>query len=158
MIKKIVLITCLSLSIVGLAGCVPAQPAPKLNPLQIQAMQTQDFNAPKKKTFDAVMTVLQNEGYMIQTADLDTGFITGKSTTKSDGWGDQSTLSVTAFITKAKKKNKIYSHVRLSFVENKNVIQGRNSSYTISHQIIDTSLYRQVFNAIRQQVFVAGAM
>jgi hypothetical protein len=55
-----------------LIGCVPAPQKPKLNPLQIEAMQTQQFNAPKRKTFDAVMTVLQNEGYVIKAANYDT--------------------------------------------------------------------------------------
>ncbi|MCK4608665.1 MAG: hypothetical protein KAT71_04210, partial [Gammaproteobacteria bacterium] len=67
-----------------LSGCGPTPPPkPKLNSLQIEAMQTQEFNAPKRKTFDAVMTVLQNDGYVIQAANYDTGFITAKSSTRS---------------------------------------------------------------------------
>ena len=124
----------------------------------VQRWQTQDFHASKKKTFNAVMTVLQNYGYVIQTADYNTGFITGKSPTQGGGWGNQqSTLSVTAFITSTKKKGKKYTHVRLSFVKH-TVTHQHRMSYTDSSQILSTSLYTKTFNAIRQQVFVAGAL
>lgn len=68
-----------------LGGCVsaPPPPKPKLNPLQIQAMQTRDFEATKRPVFNAVMTTLQNEGYTVEAANYDTGFITAKSTTRN---------------------------------------------------------------------------
>ena len=132
---------------VFIAGCAMAPPKPKLNPLQIQTMQSQDFTASKKQAFNAVMTVFQNDGYIIQTADLDTGFITAKSPTSGD-----ERLMVTAFITAKSKKT---THIRLNFVKHVTVRQGR-MSYTKTIQVIDTSLYKKTFNDIRQQLFVGG--
>ncbi len=134
-------------------------PTPKLNSLQIEAMQTQVFPAAKKPTFNAVMTVLQNEGYTIKTADYDTGFITGKSPTKSGFGFDGSThtsILATAFVTPVKQNNKTASQIRLSFVENQEVTH--NGTYTNSTQILDPEVYKKAFSNIRQQVFVAGSV
>lgn len=139
-----------------LGGCTFGPPPPQLNPLQIQAMQTQEFTASKKKTFDAAMTVLQNDGYVITTADLDTGFITAKGPTQ-DNFGQQVHLSITAFVTTYKSKGKTISRVRLSFVQN-TTVSGQQGTFTQDQQILDTGLYKKTFNDIRQQVFVAGSM
>lgn len=79
MLKKYVI----AILVVGLlSGCtIPPPPKPKLNPLQIQTLQTQAFTAAKRTTFNAVMTVLQNNGYLIQSANFKTGYITAKSPT-----------------------------------------------------------------------------
>ncbi len=74
--------------IIGLlSGCVA--PPPKMNALQIQAMQTRDFNTSKTKAFNAVMTVFQNDGYTIGTANKSTGYITAKGVTQSTPFVDQ---------------------------------------------------------------------
>lgn len=69
-----------------LSGCATTPIRPKLNPLQIQAMQTQEFMASKRTAFNAVMTVLQNDGFMIQSANFKTGYITAKSTTSGQSF------------------------------------------------------------------------
>jgi len=131
-----------------IAGCVATStPRPKLNPLQIQTMQSQNFTVSKKQAFNAVMTVFQNDGYIIQTADLDTGFITGKSPTS----GNKS-LAVTAFLTAKTKKT---THIRLNFVRHV-VMRHRRMAYTKTIQVLNTSLYKKTFNDIRQQVFVVA--
>ena len=166
-----------------LAGCGPTPPPkPKLNALQIQAMQTQEFTANKRKTFDAVMTVLQNEGYTIQAANFNTGFITAKSAAKASrsdagemyftpgffGGGvamrpqyESRNKSVTAFITPGKSTNKpnnkpkTTTRVRLNFIAHR-TISGNGATSNQDQQILDTTVYKQAFNEIRQQVFVAG--
>ncbi len=85
-IKIIIGLCCVG--IIGLlSGC--AAPPPKMNSLQIQAMQTRDFNTSKTKAFNAVMTVFQNDGYTIGTANKSTGYITGKGLTQSNPFVDQ---------------------------------------------------------------------
>ena len=114
----------------------PAQFHP--NPLQAQAMQTQEFQATKRKTFDAVMTVFQDKGYMVQNSDYNSGYISAR---RAGGQG----VSVTATITSSKKGKDTFSKVRLSYV-------------TPRSQISDPSFYQQIFNDIRQQLFVGDAM
>ncbi len=174
MLRKILLPLILS---VCLIGCVMAPPPPQLNPLQIEAMQTQQFDAAKRKTFDAVMTVLQNEGYVIQAANYDTGFITAKSETQEasgmddpffqfamgfggNGRPEHITFdkTVSAFVTPVKIKGKTSSKVRLSFVAHRTITGGGEGTRTEDKQILDPELYKKIFADIRQQVFVAGAM
>ena len=67
----------------ALVGCVMPmnQPQTKLQmtSLEIQAIQSQTFEADKRMTFNSVMSVLQDKGYIIGSASLDTGFITAES-------------------------------------------------------------------------------
>ncbi len=130
----------LALALVGLfslnINAFPAQFHP--NSLQTQAMQTQEFQATKRKTFDAVMTVFQNNGYMVQDSDYNSGYISAR---RAEAQG----VSVTATIISSKKGKETYSKVRLSYV-------------TPRSQVYDPSFYQQVFNDIRQQLFVGDAM
>jgi len=174
--NKVILLT---LILGFLTGCGPTPPPkPKLNSLQIQAMQTQQFNTSKRNTFNAVMTILQNEGYVIQAANYDTGFITAQSATKNvnSGFGDifvdaliiggggaahpehiSYNKSVSAFVTPIKTaKHKSAAKVRLSFVAHKTI--SGNGTRTEDQQIIDSSVYKKAFVDIRQQLFVAPDM
>ncbi len=174
--NKVILLT---LILGCLTGCGPTPPPkPELNSLQIQAMQTQQFNASKRNTFNAVMTVLQNEGYVIQAANYDTGFITAQSATKkvSSDLGDMRfglffggvggsaqpehityDESVSAFVTPINTvKHKSAAKVRLSFVAHKTI--SGNGTRTEDQQIIDSSVYKKAFVDIRQQLFVAPDM
>lgn len=158
-----------------LMGCTPSPPKPQLNPLQIEAMQTQQFDGSKRKTFDAVMTVLQNSGYVIQAANYDTGFITAKSETKSSSSSFGETLmvalaagggaqpqhtsydkTVSAFVSPVKVKQKTSTKVRLSFVAHQTITG--NGTRTNDQQILNPDVYKKAFADIRQQIFVAGSM
>jgi hypothetical protein len=162
-----------------LTGCGPTPPPkPKMNSLQVQAMQTEQFNASKRNTFNAVMTVLQNEGYVIQAASYDTGFITAQSATKeaNPDFGDifvgaligggggtaqpehiSYNKSVSAFVTPVQTaKHKSAAKVRLSFVAHKTI--SGNGTRTEDQQILDSSVYKKAFVDIRQQLFVAPDM
>ncbi len=135
MIYKTILLTIVSFFCINI-NAFPAQFHP--NPLQAQAMQTQEFQATKRKVFDAVMTVFQNNGYMVQDSDYNSGYISARRA------GAQG-VSVTATITSSKKGKDTFSKVRLSYV-------------TPRSQVYDPSFYQQVFNDIRQQLFVGDAM
>src|SRR3546814_17961003 len=65
-------------------GSAPAMAKDKieLSPLQLQAMQTKEFEAAKEPVFASVMSVLQDAGYRIENADLATGLITGIGSSK----------------------------------------------------------------------------
>jgi hypothetical protein len=150
-----------------LSGCEMQPPPPKPTSLQVEAMQTQTFETSKRKAFNAVMTVFQNKGYTIQSADLDTGFITAKSATTGAGAGMgpmgrapthiDTTMTSTAFISTITKQNKTVAVVRLSFVINKTT-SGISGTYTDNIQVLDPDVYKMHFADIRQQIFVAGAV
>lgn len=155
------------LGAITLVGCQTQAPPPKPTPLQVEAMQTQTFETTKRKAFNAVMVVFQNKGYTIQSADLDTGFITAKSATTGTGTGMgpmgrapthiDTSMTATAFISEVPQKNKIIAAVRLSFVINKTT-SGVSGTYTDNSQVLDPDFYKMFFSDIRQQIFVASAI
>jgi hypothetical protein len=54
-----------------MAGCTIAPPAP--TPLQIQAFQSHEFETQKRVAFGSVLSVFQDLGYIVQSADIETG-------------------------------------------------------------------------------------
>ena len=57
---------------ITLFGCATA-PKQDLTSLQIQAFQTREFEAPIKIVFGSVLSVFQDLGYIVDSADRETG-------------------------------------------------------------------------------------
>lgn len=128
---------------------------PTKTSLEIQAIQSTEYGAPYKVVFAASLSVLQDLGYIISTADLETGLITAASP-KSQ----QTTLfrgkimknrRTTVFIEampSAKTK------VRVNFVdeeENSSFIGMKGASVT---PIEGQNLYQDTFERIQKAIFV----
>ncbi|MEA1013615.1 hypothetical protein [Sphingosinicella sp. LY1275] len=138
-----------------------AKKKPELTPLQLQQMQSRDVEAPKNVAFAAVMTVLQDSGYRIGSADKDTGLITGAASTNSKltwrpfvGFGrGKKTPVVSAFI---EDRSPTMSRIRLNFVMSQNSSNqfGGNSD---EEPILDPAVYQDAFEKIEQAVFVRQA-
>ena len=65
------------------AAPVSAKKTPEPTGLELQQLQSHDFEGDKDMVFASVMSVLQDSGYRIQAADKDTGLITGIASTKT---------------------------------------------------------------------------
>ena len=153
------------LSALTLSACASGHVVkePTLSPLELQAMQTREFEAPKTMAFASIMTVLQDAGYIVESADLATGFITGKSPATSVdtfnlflGFGKKhGTTRVTAFVEPIGQK---YSKVRLNFVaiETKSVGYGIESR--VDTPLEDHELYQNVFEKIDEAIFMRKAI
>ncbi len=130
--------------------------------LELQQIQSRDFEASKELVFASVMTVLQDSGYRIGSADKDTGLITGSGSTSGKltwnpfvGIGQgKKTPVVSAFIEEI---NANYTKVRLNFVMAKVSTNnyGRNEGET---PIYDADIYQDAFEKVSQAVFVRQAM
>lgn len=158
----------LTISLLGSVAISTGAPAlakkqPKLSGLELQQIQAKDFEANKSVVFSAVMSVLQDDGYRIGSADKDTGLITASASTKTKttwmpfiGFGSsKKTPVVSAYI---EDRGPAISRVRLSFVMGK--ISNNNSfgGVTDEEPIIDPVVYREAFEKINQAVFVRLAM
>ena len=106
------------LLILTLTGCVTEQEI-NLTPLEIQSIQSRDYDKGKDIVFPSVMSVLQDLGYSIKAADIVTGLITAESTAKSNqamkiwlGITQVTQTNVNVFIEEIKSKTK----VRINFV------------------------------------------
>ena len=130
--------------------------------LELQQIQSRDFEVPKGTAFSAVMSVLQDEGYRIGSADKDTGLITGTASTESKttwmpfvGFGKKKrTPVVSAYI---EDRSATLSRIRLNFV------MGRyNASQYGSAQgerpITDPVVYKDAFEKIEKAIFVRQSM
>ena len=68
-----------------LTGCVAGQQQkPSRTPLDIQSIQTREYEAAKKIVFGSVVSVFQDLGYTIKGADLETGFINAESAAQNN--------------------------------------------------------------------------
>lgn len=174
------------LSVLGaLFGCVmPANQPPKLQmtSLEIQAIQSQTFEADKRVTFNSVMSVLQDQGYIIGSASLDTGFITAESPTHRTDSGPQiDTTSpvmnqilngifgadkktgavsveekrvVTATIEEIGPKK---TRVRLNFVHRKNLSGSMGQRENQDTPIVNAKVYEEAFSKIGNAIFIRKA-
>ena len=107
------------LMIAMLTGCATAPPAPAPTPAQIQSIQTREFETTKTIAFASVISVFQDLGYTVASADKETGFITSASasTSKTDYWFTGQTINTqtkaTAFVEDMPNNR---ARVRLNFV------------------------------------------
>lgn len=136
---------------VSLTGCVGPR-EPQMTPLQIQLMQTKVFNIDKRAAFDATMTVFQNLGYTISSANFNTGFITAQSPKKTSFWGITTYNTSTAFITNYRK---VKSSIRINFVNNSIYYEGKGAQKVQNDKpVLDAQAYVNAFSKIQQQIFV----
>lgn len=157
-------ICAVALSSVALTLASPiasAKKQPELSPLAIQQMQTRDFEFDKSIVFSSVMTVLQDSGYRIGSADKETGLITGTASTNGKttwmpfvGFGrSKKTPVVSAFIEEIGPR---YTKVRFNFVMTKTSSNGFGSNQD-EEPILDQAVYQQAFEKVDQAIFVRSA-
>ena len=141
-----------------LTGCATTGPA--LTPLEIQSLQTREYEQGKNIVFPSVMSVFQDLGYTIKSADKDTGLITAESAAKSDaaskfwlGISDVSQTSATAFIEEIGKITK----VRLNFVTSSKKSYGYGQSDRQDTPILNAEVYKNAFERIENAIFVRSS-
>lgn len=144
-------------SLLLLAGCViPQQPPP--TPLELQALQSRDYDEDKQVAFGSVMSVFQDLGYTPTSADLETGFITAESAATGDfGWisiltetTDTVQTRATAYIEQLGNRVRI----RLSFVETRRISSEQGQAGRNDRPLLDPALYENAFERIEQAMFV----
>ena len=161
-----ILVTVLAAGMAFLAGCTP--PAPVLTPLEIQSLQTREFEHDKAIVFASTMSVFQDLGYIVSSADLDTGLITTESPATSDRavfparftilpelmmWSDVTSVrqtKATAFIEQIGNR----SRVRLNFVVTRQASSVHGQTSRQDTPILDAAIYQNAFERIANAIFV----
>ena len=133
------------------------QPGPTMTPLEIQSMQTRSFNASYNVAFSSTMSVFQDLGYTVNSAEKDTGLISAESATDSNvaaliftGNTLTSQTKATAFIERLKGK----SVVRLNFVQKMESSSGWGQQDRNDTPILDTTVYQNAFERIENAIFL----
>lgn len=141
----------------NLTGCAVGQQKPQMTPLEVQSIQTREFESSKKIVFASVISVFQDLGYTIKNADNDTGLINAESTTQQDmNWQPfagvilmEQTVA-TAFVEEIRNRTR----VRLNFVTTtqSSSAYGQNSREDVA--ILDATVYTNAFERIENAIFI----
>jgi outer membrane cobalamin receptor len=146
-------------------GCAMNDAPQNKTSLEIQAYQSRSFEVDKKTAFNSAMSVFQDLGYIVNSANLDTGFITAESPTKG-AKGSEAFLSflagmrvegrtaVTAFIEELSPKS---AKIRLNFVERKKSSGDYGQQANRDDPIQDPKIYQSAFDKISDAIFIRSA-
>jgi len=155
-IKKYTTIAFIILGLIGLSGCGKQEnyKATKSG-LELQSVQKQEFETSYNTAFASTMSVFQDKGYVIETANKDTGFITATSH-KTEGFAlfvgqTIDYLKATAFIENMPSK---MISIRLNFVNNQDTSSGYGMKGGNSVPVEDSKFYQSVFEKIKKAIFV----
>lgn len=152
----------LILACVGLSACSSHNvKQPTLSGLALQQLQTREYETKYETAFKSVMSVLQDAGYILENADMSTGFITGKSpssskTTYNLFTGLGKTNGTTKVSSTVEKVGESFTKVRLNFVaidENSNLYGNARTDTPVE----DEKLYENVFEKISETIFIKQA-
>lgn len=147
------------------AGCAMNDAPQNKTSLEIQAYQSRAFEVDKKTAFNSAMSVFQDLGYIVNSANLDTGFITAESPTKG-AKGSEAFLSflagmrvegrtaVTAFVEELSPKS---AKIRLNFVERKKSSGDYGQQANRDDPIQDPKIYQSAFEKISDAIFIRAA-
>ena len=133
---------------------------PTLTPLEIQSMQTREYESSKEVVFPSVVSVFSDIGYTITSGDINTGLITAESLAESDaaskfwlGITNVSQTKANAFVEEIGDITK----VRLNFV----VINDKSNWYgqtdRVDVQVLEAQPYQNAFEKIENAIFVRSS-
>lgn len=157
----------ISVAALSMLICVPnvafAKKPPEMTPLQLQALQSKEFETTKDKLFDAVMTVVQDIGYQVQSADLQTGFITAMSATEQktnifEAFGGGSSTANTRMTAFVQNLPNGMARVRLNFLVSKTSQSMYGQSNQKDKPVLDAAIYNNAWDKIDEALFVMGAL
>ncbi len=151
----------LTVGIIGiglLGGCIAVQE--QMSPMQKRQVTSRVFDGKYEDIFRAVMTVLQDNEYIIKDASMDTGLITAEVTRESSSQSQffQSFFNKGVVMNKASKVelsavvsklNAQSSEVRMTIQEKVFDNYGRNVQTV---QLYDEQVYTTFYNDIRTEI------
>lgn len=136
----------LSVAASFLCGCSTIAFAPAQLPLKLQAYQAQEFEGDKDALFKAIVTVLQDLGCIIESADAATGYATGRAPGNVSGLLANGVVKYTAFIMDDGGKR---SRIRFTAV-----VSSSSALSTNETSVDDPKFYERVFARIRESIFL----
>jgi len=142
-----------------IAGCASA-PKSSMTPLQVQSLQSRSFESTKEIVFPSVVSVFQDLGYNIKSADAASGFINAESAADSNAWtkalfnmSQVKQTKATGFIEQIGNTTR----VRLNFLASNSTstAYGRNDKQETP--ILNSEVYQTAFEKIENAIFIRSA-
>lgn len=160
MFKK--LTVALAVACVLTAPTAEAKKKPQLTPMEIQALQSHEYETSKEVLFASVVSVFQDLGYQLANADMTSGFITASSpmtnkTSFLDALASQrgsGNTKVTAFVEQMASGT---SRVRLNFMNSKTTSGMWGNASAQDTPIFDQQTYKVAWDKIDEAVFTRTA-
>lgn len=145
------------------AGASAEAKKPKMTPMELQAIQSREFEVSKDVAFGAVMTVIQDLGYTVESADLASGFITAASPTENKtgffealgGMSASGNTVMTAFLLQMPNG---MTRIRLNFVNSKSTSSAYGRDSRNDKPILDPAVYSNAWERIDEALFIMGAL
>lgn len=160
MFKKFIL----AVSVVTLVSSQPieAKKKPEMTSLELQALQSHEYETTKEILFASAVSVFQDLGYQLSNADLPSGFITASSPMKNktsiwDALGSSKgsgNTKVTAFVEQMPGGR---ARIRLNFVNSKTTSGMWGGSSAEDKPIFDPMTYKVAWDKIDEAVFTRTA-
>ena len=149
---KLIKSLCLCAMLAPVVGCVTGG-APQKTSLELQSFQRREFATTKKIAFASTVSVFQDLGYIIKTADMETGLISASSPTKNLNFfgSHMQNTDVTAFLEEIGSGR---AFVRLNFVEARESSSGYGMKTKSDKPILDPKVYQACFQKIEEAVFI----
>ena len=140
-----------------------AKKQPQLTPMQLQALQSHEYETTKESLFASVVSVFQDLGYQLDNADMPSGFITASSATKNKTsfWDAMSyqrasgNTRATAFVESMPNG---LARVRLNFLNSKTSSGFYGQGSKNDKPILDSQTYKVAWDKIDEAIFVRNAM
>lgn len=134
-----------------------------LTPMELQAIQSREFETSKESAFGATMTVIQDLGYTVESADIASGFITAASPTVNKtnfleafgGAASSGNTVMTVFILQMPSK---MTRIRLNFVNSKSTSSAYGRGSRQDKPILDAAVYNNAWERVDEALFVMGAL
>ena len=149
----------ISLVIVSLflvTGCVTSG-KPTMTPLEIQTLQSKEYEAEEAIVFRSVVSVFKDLGYTISNADVASGLISAESSTDSSvafqiftGSTKTNQTRATGVVEQIGSKTK----VRLNFVSVNQTSSGWGQTNRKDEPITDAKVYENAFEKIGSAIFL----
>lgn len=137
-----------------MTGCETVPKSTK-TPLELQAIQSKEFETTKKVAFAATLSVFQDIGYTITSANHETGLITAKSPTKQDFvlfvGQRMRDIKATAFVEEIVENR---TKVRVSLVNSSETSDGYGMKGIRETPEEAPEVYQDIFAKMQQAIFV----
>ena len=150
------------LAALAISGPALAKKKPELTSMELQALQSHEYETSKEVLFASVVSVFQDLGYQLENADMPSGFITASSATKNktsfmDVLAKQTSSGNTRATAFVEGMPNGMARVRLNFLNSK------LSSSMWGHQdkqdkaVLDPQTYKVAWDKIDEALFVRNA-
>jgi len=130
--------------------------------LQLQAFQAKEFETSKVIAFGSTLSVFQDLGYIVASADRETGFITAASPAgnQPNFWevlaGTSSSVQTraTAFVEEIRPG---FTSIRLNFVDARRLSSMHGQIFDNDKAVLDPKVYAAAFDKIGEAIFIRSA-